>query len=112
MWITSEEEVDYEKELPYENRNSSEEDSIEDERRLSSSNELNNCSKPKEEELSSPTEPKNNMLWSDYLKIAIEALISCVSFDFTGSYNDESSDNFNSVVCLLRDKTISSDRQK
>ena len=112
MWITSEEEVDYEREYPYGQINSSEEESITDERRQSSSNELGNEGKQKEEESSSINKANSFIFSSDHLKIAIETLISWISFDFTGSYNDESFDNFNSVVCLLRDKTISQDRQK
>ena len=112
MCITSEEEVEYEKEYQYEQKYLSEEDSFEEEKKFSAPFKNKNSNKQKEDDSSYPNESKQIVLYFDYIKLALEALNNWISFDFTGSYTDESSDNFNSVVWLLRDKTINLERQK
>lgn len=45
-----------------------------------------------------------------HIKICLDSLIQWISYDFSGMFPEEATDNFNTIV-LLRDKTINGERQ-
>lgn len=68
-----------------------------------------------EESKSAESENENQqispgLIYHTHMQIALQTLASAISYDFTSMYPEEASDQFNTIV-LLREKTISNERQ-